>query len=190
MLDTSRWFSSLSYLFTPSGNYSLPIEYEPGRVGLIGKIVGTHVRLDMTLGFWVRFTDISKRPSAFETSKIIYQIPQRHVPQDLNPQQHRYKNPCFPQTGGWLVTFRRHSSDNGCVSAASRAAEGQRIFFAPWSVFSYNSCVPGASHAAGVKMEPVKVDNVIRSENGKIFSLRDSSSVSTNALLTAWNGGK
>jgi hypothetical protein len=58
-------------------------------------------------------------------------------------------------------------------------------------VFSYNSCVPGASHAAGLKMEPVKVDNVIHSEKKTIsLSIRDSSYVPKNFLLTIWNDGK
>ena len=60
----------------------------------------------------------------------------------------------------------------------------------PRSVFRHNSCVPLASHAAGVKMDPVKVGKVICSEKGKdFFSLKASSSVSKKFLLTIWNDG-
>jgi hypothetical protein len=64
---------------------------------------------------------------------------------------------------GLLVASRCHFSDNGCVSVASRAAEGQSIS-ASRGKFSVITVV---SHAAGVKMEPVKVNKVIRSEKGK-----------------------
>ena len=53
----------------------------------------------------------------------------------------------------------------------------------PRSVFRYNSCVPLASHAAGVKMDPVKVGKVICSEKWKGFlSLKASNSVSKKIL--------
>jgi hypothetical protein len=48
-----------------------------------------------------------------------------------------------------------------------RALEGQSISCVPRTVFSFNTCVPVVSHAAGVKIEPVKVAKVIRSEKGK-----------------------
>jgi hypothetical protein len=42
----------------------------------------------------------------------------------------------------------------------------------------------------GVKMEPVKVDKVIRSEKGKDFlSLKASGYFSKKFLLTIWNDG-
>jgi hypothetical protein len=60
----------------------------------------------------------------------------------------------------------------------------------PRSVFRYNSCVSLASHAAGVKTDPVKVGKVIRSEKRKDFlSVKASSSVSKKFLLTIWNDG-
>jgi len=46
------------------------------------------------------------------------------------------------QIRGLLVASRGHFSDNGCVSGASQAAEGQSISCVPRSVFRYNSCVP------------------------------------------------
>jgi len=50
---------------------------------------------------------------------------------------------------------------------ASCAAECHRIRRVPLSVFRYNDCVPVMSHAAGVKVEPVKVNKMIRSEKWK-----------------------
>jgi len=43
------------------------------------------------------------------------------------------------------IIFASHGqfSDNGCVSIASLAAEGQRISWVPPSSFRYDSCVPG-----------------------------------------------
>jgi len=68
------------------------------------------------------------------------------------------------------------------VSVASRAAEGQIMSCVPRSFFSYSSCVPVVSRAAGADMEPVKVDNVIRSGKGKyLLALRASSSVPKNS---------
>jgi hypothetical protein len=37
----------------------------------------------------------------------------------------------------------------------------------PRSVFRHSTCVAVVSHAAAVKMEPVRVDQAIRSEKGK-----------------------
>jgi hypothetical protein len=48
-----------------------------------------------------------------------------------------------------------------------QAAEGVDIRSFPRPVFRYSTCVAVVSNAAGVKMEPVKVDQVIRSEKGK-----------------------
>ena len=68
-----------------------------------------------------------------------------------------------------LVASRCQFSYKGRVSVASEAADGGGIFCIPQLVFSYDSCVPVASYAAGGKMEPVKVDKVINSEKGKDF---------------------
>ena len=90
---------------------------------------------------------------------------------------------------GLLVASLGHFSEKGCVSVASWAAqgqstncvpghfsritvvyqavEGQSISCVPRSLFSCNSCVSVVSHVTGVKMEPVKVATVIRSEKGK-----------------------
>ena len=64
---------------------------------------------------------------------------------------------------GLLVASPGHFSDNGCVSVASRAAEGHSTiaFRGKFSVMTV------VFHAAGVKMEPVKVNKVIRSKKGK-----------------------
>jgi hypothetical protein len=67
-----------------------------------------------------------------------------------------------------------------------QALEGQIVSCVPRSVFSCSSCVIGVCHAAGVKMEPVKVAKVIRSHT---LSLRTSSSVSKRMLLTIRNDG-
>ena len=44
--------------------------------------------------------------------------------------------------------------------------------FVPRSLFRYNSCIPVASKVVGVKMEPVKVAKVIRSEKGKYIVIK------------------
>jgi hypothetical protein len=57
---------------------------------------------------------------------------------------------------------------NSCVPPSLfQAAEGLRMRCVPRSVFRYSTCVAVVSHAAGVKMEPLKVYQVIRSEKAK-----------------------
>jgi hypothetical protein len=55
------------------------------------------------------------------------------------------------------------------------------------------SAVPVVSHAAGVKMEPVKVAKVIRSEKGKDFlvvkGFKFRFKKKKKILLTKWNDG-
>ena len=63
-----------------------------------------------------------------------------------------------------LVAFRGHFSG---ITVVYQNVEGQSISCVPRSVCSYNSCVSVVSHAAGVKMEPVKFAEVIPSEKGK-----------------------
>ena len=63
-----------------------------------------------------------------------------------------------------LVVSRGHFSG---IKVVYRTLEGQSIICGPRSVFNCNSCVPVVSHVAGVKMEPVEVAKVIRSEKGK-----------------------
>jgi len=54
-------------------------------------------------------------------------------------------SPLAGRDRGLLVASLGHLSDNGWVSVASQAAEGQTISCVrPRSVCSYNSCVPGA----------------------------------------------
>jgi len=69
-----------------------------------------------------------------------------------------------------LVASRGHFADNGCDSVAFRAA--RVLVGVPRSVFRYSNCVPVASHAAGVKMETVKVGKVMRSEKGKDLAIK------------------
>ena len=52
------------------------------------------------------------------------------------------------------------------VSAASRVAEGQCISCVPRSVSVMIIMCTGAPHTTGVKMEPMKTDDVIYCEKG------------------------
>jgi hypothetical protein len=55
-----------------------------------------------------------------------------------------------------------------CVARSLfQAAEGLGMRCAPRSVFRYSTCVAIVCHAAAVKLEPVRVDQAIRSEKGK-----------------------
>jgi len=65
---------------------------------------------------------------------------------------------------GVLVASRGQFSG---ITLVNQAVEGQTISCVPRSLLSCDSCVPVVSHAAGVKMEPVKFAEVIPSEKGK-----------------------
>jgi hypothetical protein len=78
------------------------------------------------------------------------------------------------------VVSRGHFSEKGYVRVASQAAESLDTSCVPRSLFEaaeglgmrcvprsllrYSTCVAVVSHAAAVKMEPVRVDQAIRSE--------------------------
>jgi hypothetical protein len=55
-----------------------------------------------------------------------------------------------------LIASRGQFSEKGYVRVASQAAESLGMRCVPRSVFRYSTCVTVASHAAAVKMEPVK----------------------------------
>src|SRR5215470_10826990 len=74
--------------------------------------------------------------------------------------------------------YRLYCEQNSCIYAEFtscvprslfKAAEGLDMRCVPRSVFRYSTCVAVVSHAAAVKTEPVRVDQVIRSEKGKDF---------------------
>jgi len=66
----------------------------------------------------------------------------------LNPSRH-----------GMAGEWAQHGHGMLCVN--------RPLVGVPRSISRYSSCVPIVSHAAGVKMEPVNVGKVIRSERGK-----------------------